>query len=833
MVENKADTDREWACGQIEKYKAVFPRYQALSQTLQLVFGEAAKRYAPLAIVQTRPKSFTSFAEKIQRKKGKYRDPLMRMTDLCGGRVITHTQSEVKAICEFLEHYFEIDWANSIDVSQRLKPTEFGYRSVHYIVQVKRNAFPFKGVEINIPEELFPDKDCPMKAEIQVRTFLEHAWADFTHDLSYKSEFTIPAKWQREMAVVAGMLEAADHSFSRVQEGLRAYASNYGAYMSKEGIREEMEILDTVLACDPDNPQMAHRIGKLAMALGDWQKAIEVFRKFLDSDYPPILRDLGIALCKTNSMNPSGPLYREGQKFLGRACAAANNDADALASLAGTWKSIDENRTRELYRRAFEMDPSDPYALSNYLVYEIVVRKDLEPAVLLTPIINASIERSEAQAEVGTNLPWAFYNVGIFHLLLGKPYESLTAYTKAIQASTDAWMIETSLRLLEKLDLLQKEIIGLDWIRRLLLAGWKIRFPNDDIANRIIPMALNGKRPISGPVVIVAGSCDSDSEEQIREYRQILAEGFRDYRGTVISGGTTAGISGLIGDMQQMYPQAIHTIGYVPDVLPEGVSIDKRYREIRRTDGKEFSAAEPMQYWIDLIASDILPGEIRVLGIQGGIISTAEYRIALALGSEVGILGGEEQEVNQLLRESNQYILGKILFLPEDPMTVRAFIGSGRVHLEAIPREMLAKAIHEAYREKQSQIEQGENPSMAAWDHLEDYLKDSNRLQADHIVEKMEQIGCRIQTAEGPLPSRPEFSKLEVEKLAEMEHGRWIVERLENGWIWGEKRDILKKISPFLVPWAQLPDSVKEWDRETIRTIPEFLAKIGMEIRRK
>ena len=55
------------------------------------------------------------------------------MTDLYGGRVITHTHSEVEAIYKFTEAHSKIDRDNSVDVSQRLKPTEFGYRSVHYI----------------------------------------------------------------------------------------------------------------------------------------------------------------------------------------------------------------------------------------------------------------------------------------------------------------------------------------------------------------------------------------------------------------------------------------------------------------------------------------------------------------------------------------------------------------------------------------------------------------------------------------------------------------------------------------------------------------------------
>ncbi len=68
------------------------------------------------------------------------------------------------------------------------------------------------------------------------------------------------------------------------------------------------------------------------------------------------------------------------------------------------------------------------------------------------------------------NMPWAFYNLGIFHLLLGQPYESLSAYAQAIQLSASDWMIETSLRLLEKLSVVQDKLQGYDWVRRVLTA---------------------------------------------------------------------------------------------------------------------------------------------------------------------------------------------------------------------------------------------------------------------------------------------------------------------------------------------------------------------------
>jgi hypothetical protein len=72
----------------------------------------------------------------------------------------------------------------------------------------------------------------------------------------------------------------------------------------------------------------------------------------------------------------------------------------------------------------------------------------------------------------------------------------------------------------------------------------------------------------------------------------------------------------------------------------------------------------------------------------------------------------------------------------------------------------------------------------------------------------------------------------EVERLGEMEHARWMIERLRDGWHWGPERNVEDKITPYLVPWHMLSEEVKEWDRNTVREIPQYLAKMGIEVLR-
>ena len=67
-----------------------------------------------------------------------------------------------------------------------------------------------------------------------------------------------------------------------------------------------------------------------------------------------------------------------------------------------------------------------------------------------------------------------------------------------------------------------------------------------------------------------------------------------------------------------------------------------------------------------------------------------------------------------------------------------------------------------------------------------------------------------------------------VELLAMFEHKEWVRERVSSGWLYGETKNIEMKTSPYLVPYAELSEEIKDLDRDTIRNIPELLRRIGM-----
>jgi hypothetical protein len=123
-----------------------------------------------------------------------------------------------------------------------------------------------------------------------------------------------------------------------------------------------------------------------------------------------------------------------------------------------------------------------------------------------------------------------------------------------------------------------------------------------------------------------------------------------------------------------------------------------------------------------------------------------------------------------------------------------------------------------------------EDLALAEWGELGTEFRESNCRQADHIVEKLREIGRAMHRVEGREIALTTFSAEEVEIMARMEHGRWVAERLAQGWTFGEKRDVTNKKNPYLVSWSALPEQAKETNRESVRGIPAFLASVGLEV---
>ncbi len=188
---------------------------QAGQQAVALVqelLDEAGINYLS---VTGRTKSIPSFAEKAARTSGGaplYSDPLTQITDVLGVRVITYVRDDVDAVADVLAEQVIVhddrDWG-----LQTANEGRFGYASRHLMISLDpaREGDPAL------------DRLRGHRAQVQVRTVLQHAWAEFEHDIRYKG--TVPAEhvgdFDRRFTLAAGLLELADREFSEIRERLR------------------------------------------------------------------------------------------------------------------------------------------------------------------------------------------------------------------------------------------------------------------------------------------------------------------------------------------------------------------------------------------------------------------------------------------------------------------------------------------------------------------------------------------------------------------------------------------------------------------------------------
>ncbi|MEA3325753.1 MAG: RyR domain-containing protein [Chloroflexota bacterium] len=147
--------------------------------------------------------------------------------------------------------------------------------------------------------------------------------------------------------------------------------------------------------------------------------------------------------------------------------------------------------------------------------------------------------------------------------------------------------------------------------------------------------------------------------------------------------------------------------------------------------------------------------------------------------------------------------------------------------------EILARSVHKDYlRQRFAEgIQMGQKRSMAYWEDLPEDLRESNRRQVDHIQIKLQKIGYGIEPLHDWDASYFQFSPVEVEMMAQMEHEHWIEERLRSGWTFAPSpEDPINKTHPDLVPWDQLTETDREKDRQTIYTLPRTLARAGFQV---
>lgn len=187
-----------------DAYEAERPDYEALASLIGTFLERRFSELGLEVIVQWRAKETLSFVKKALRKA--YSDPMRQIGDKAGVRVIVHylddvqiVEREVNEICVIHERESKLD---------ALDYDELGYLGVHLEVQPKP--------ELAAQSER--DAVAALRAELQIHTKAQSAWAVVSHDLLYKPPIELPATVKRSVTRLVALTEMFDLEVQRLRQ---------------------------------------------------------------------------------------------------------------------------------------------------------------------------------------------------------------------------------------------------------------------------------------------------------------------------------------------------------------------------------------------------------------------------------------------------------------------------------------------------------------------------------------------------------------------------------------------------------------------------------------
>lgn len=219
----KADHEK-WFDANIHKYKTLAATVAA---TLKSTLEGHEISYIDIPF---REKNKKSFLKKIEDKNKSKEYTPEHMTDLAGIRIITLIEADVKKVGDLIEKLFSVHQKDSVNKSESLGDNKVGYRSVHFVCDIgeaRESLLEWESLK-------------GLCFEIQVRTALEHAWAEIEHDRGYKLGGKLPSHLIRRFSLLSGLLESADMEFNRLTVEIEEYAKSLGNKIDKNNLKVEL-----------------------------------------------------------------------------------------------------------------------------------------------------------------------------------------------------------------------------------------------------------------------------------------------------------------------------------------------------------------------------------------------------------------------------------------------------------------------------------------------------------------------------------------------------------------------------------------------------------------
>lgn len=205
----------------IARWASDRPVYEAWGNVVvRTVLDELRGMIAPLSAdlflrlpPKPRLKGDASFLEKAFYRGKSYSDPFTDITDKVGVRFVVLLGTDIRTVEQAVtsSDLWTCDKDRDFEEEQNKDPIRFDYSAVHYVVRAKRDVEE-EGVRI--------PKGSP--CEVQVKTILQHAWGELTHDTIYKPTINATPQMKRAAAKSMALLEATNDYFEQVSKEVLA-----------------------------------------------------------------------------------------------------------------------------------------------------------------------------------------------------------------------------------------------------------------------------------------------------------------------------------------------------------------------------------------------------------------------------------------------------------------------------------------------------------------------------------------------------------------------------------------------------------------------------------
>lgn len=221
----------------IEKIMAEYDQKRNLYSNFSIKTEELIKdllkeKNIVVSSITSRVKEKLNLQEKLNRPEKNYSN-FNEVTDIAGVRIVTYYSDDVDKVAQMIWDEFDVDPEKSEDKRVLIEPDRFGYISLHYVANFSKKQL------INNNNHKF--SDC--QVEIQIRSILQHVWAENEHDTGYKTKESIPRETRRYFSRLAGLLEIADSEFVQIRNRLKNYEKSVTPQISET---PELVLVDKV-----------------------------------------------------------------------------------------------------------------------------------------------------------------------------------------------------------------------------------------------------------------------------------------------------------------------------------------------------------------------------------------------------------------------------------------------------------------------------------------------------------------------------------------------------------------------------------------------------------